>query len=357
MEEMDEMVNPDMVVLARESRGLSQSELAKHLHVTQGKISKIEHGILGVSPEMLEQLIEELKYPEQFFYQKFQVFPAEMHFYRRHKTLSAKKQVEILAMMNIRRKHIKILLDDAEIEFRPLPECDLENYNNSPEDVARAVRHYLRLPRGPIQNMTKILEDAGVIVIHLDVGTRLFSGASMHAEKPNFIIFVNKDMPGDRLRFTLAHELGHIIMHRLPTANMEEEADRFASEFLMPAREIAQYLSNLALDKLAVLKKYWKVSMAAILKQAQNLKQISQRQYEYLWTQMGKAGYRLNEPPELAIPQEKPSLIGELVELHLKELGYTVDQLSDKLAYRAEEFASVYLIPNRHLKLLQQRAG
>lgn len=352
---MSQMVNPDMIVLARESRGLSQNELAKHLHVTQGKISKIEHGLLGVSPEMVGRLVEELKYPEQFFYQRFQVFPAEMHFYRRHKTLSAKKQVEILAMMNIRRKHVKELLDDAEIEFRPLPECDLDDYNNSPEEVARAVRHFLRLPRGPIQNMTKVLEDAGVIVIHLDVDTRLFSGASMHAEKPNFIIFVNKDMPGDRLRFTLAHELGHIVMHRLPTPNMEDEADRFASEFLMPAREIAQYLKNLALDKLPGLKKFWKVSMAALLKQALNVKGITERQYQYLWTQMGKANYRLREPPELDIPQEKPSLLGELIELHLKELGYTVEQLSEKLAYKAEEFTSVYMVPNRHLKLM--RAG
>lgn len=316
-------------------------------------MSKIENGLLGVSPEMLSQLVTLLQYPEDFFYQTFQIYPPEMHFYRAHKTLSAKKQYEIRATMNIRRKHLKEFLDEAEIEFKPLPECDLDEYK-SPENAARAVRHFLRLPRGRIENMTEILENAGIVVILLDVDTRLFSGCSMHAENPNFIVFVNKSMPGDRLRFTLAHELGHIVMHRLPTPNMEEEADLFAAEFLMPAQEIAQYLSDLALDKLASLKKYWKVSMGALLQQAKRLGKITQRQYEYLWTLMGKAGYRLKEPPELDIPQEQPTLLAQLVDFHVSEMGYTVEQIANRLAFRVDEFVSIYMPPNKHLRLLQR---
>jgi Zn-dependent peptidase ImmA (M78 family)/DNA-binding XRE family transcriptional regulator len=350
---MSKIVNSEMVVLARESRGLTQKELAKRLDITQGHMSKIENNLLGVSPEMLSELVRILKYPEDFFYQTFQIFPPEMHFYRMHKTLSAKKQNEILAMMNIRRKHIQEFLDEAEIEFEKLPECDLDEYK-TPEDVARAIRHFLRLPRGVVKNMTEIMENAGIIIIHLDVDTRMFSGCSMHAENPNFIVFVNKNMPGDRLRFTLAHELGHIVMHRLPTPNMEEEADRFAAEFLMPAMEIAQYLSDLALDKLASLKRHWKVSMAAILQHAKRLGKISQRQYEYLWTLMGKAGYRLKEPPELDVPQEQSSLLAQIVDLHVKEMGYTIEQIAKKLAFTVEEFNSIYLAPTKHLRLLQR---
>lgn len=346
-------VNPEMIVLARESRGLTQKDLASRLQVTQSHISKIESGLLGVSPEMLVDLVNILSYPEEFFYQTFQVYPPEMHFYRIHKTLPLKKRNEILATMNIRRKHIKELLDEAEIEFEPLPFCDLDEYK-SPENIARAVRHFLRLPRGPIKNMTRILEDAGIIIVHIDVGTHRFSGCEMHAENPHFIIFINKDMPGDRLRFTLAHELGHIVMHRLPTPNMEEEADRFAAEFLMPALEIAQYLSNLALDKLATLKKYWKVSMGAILVHAKRLGKVTQRQYEYLWTQMGKAGYRVKEPPELDIEQEKPTLLAQLIELHLKDLSYSADQIAKKFMLLVDEFISMYTIPDKRLRLLER---
>jgi Zn-dependent peptidase ImmA (M78 family) len=350
---MSEVINPEMIVLARESRGLTQRRLATELDITQGFVSKMESGYLGVSPEMLQALVKTLHYPEKFFYQNFQIFPAESHFYRKHKTLPSRAQLEILAKMNIFRKHVKELLDDAEIEFKPLPEFDLDEYG-TPEAIARATRQFLRLPRGPIKNMVKLLEDAGVLIIGLEVRTRMFSGAGMHAENPNYIIFVNRDMPTDRLRFTLAHELGHIIMHRVMRQLMELEADRFASEFLMPAREIAQYLVDITLERLANIKKYWKVSMAAILKHALNLGKVTQRQYQYLWTQMGMAGYRLKEPPELDVPQEKPGLLSELIDLHLKELGYTVEQLSEKLALFTDEFISTYIAPKSHLRLVQR---
>lgn len=348
---MFQMVNPEMIVLARESRGFTQKELASELNVTQGFVSKVETGYLGVSADMLKDLVRVLRYPEHFFYQTFPIFPAESHFYRRNKTLAAKAQAEILAKMNICRKHVKELLDDAEIEFKPLPQYDLDEHG-TPERVARLVRQFLRLPRGPIKNMVKLLEDAGVIIISLDVGTRMFAGAGMHAENPNYIIFVNREMPADRLRFTLAHELGHIIMHRIMRPLMELEADLFASEFLMPAREILQYLGDLNLERLASLKKYWKVSMAAILKNALNLGKLTQRQYQYLWTQMGIAGYRLKEPPELDVTQEKPTLLSELIELHLKDLGYTVEQLSQKLALFVDEFIATYITPKSHLRLV-----
>ena len=349
---MYEMVNPEMIILARESRGFTQKELAAKLNVTQGFVSKIESGFLGVSPDALKELVKVLHYPEKFFYQEFPIFPAESHFYRKNKTLPSKTQAAILARMNILRKHVKELLDDAEIEFRPLPEFDLDEYG-TPAKVAQATRQFLRLPRGPVKNMVKLLEDAGVLIIELNASTRMFSGAGMHAENPNYIIFVNRSMPADRLRFTLAHELGHIVMHRIMRPLMELEADIFASEFLMPAREIAHYLVDLTLDKVASLKKYWKVSMAAIIKQAVSIGKITQRQYQYLWTQMGMAGYRLKEPPELDIPEENPSLLSELIELHLKELGYTIEQLSQRLALFVDEFVLLYMPPQSRLRLVQ----
>src|ERR1041384_1610137 len=175
---MNEMVNPDMIALARESRGLTQSDLARSLSVTQGLVSKIETGHIGVSPDMVSQLSRILRYPEKFFYQRFHIYPAGMHFHRCHKTLSSRKQLELTARMNISRSHVRDLLQAADIDYRPLPDLDIDELG-SPEEAARAFRHYLRLPRGPIENLTEILENSGILVVHLDAGTRLFSGASM----------------------------------------------------------------------------------------------------------------------------------------------------------------------------------
>ncbi|MFX5225882.1 ImmA/IrrE family metallo-endopeptidase, partial [Acinetobacter baumannii] len=96
------------------------------------------------------------------------------------------------------------------------------------------------------------------------------SGVTIKVPGLNPCIFIDKNMPSDRQRFTLAHELGHAIMHKLPSENMEDEANRFASALLMPSKDIRPYLTGkITLEKLATLKLVWKVSMNALLKTAE----------------------------------------------------------------------------------------
>jgi Zn-dependent peptidase ImmA (M78 family) len=80
-------------------------------------------------------------------------------------------------------------------------------------------------------------------------------------------------------------------MHRIPSPLMEEEADRFSAELLMPERAILPQLSNLSLEKLANLKMHWEVSMSALLKHSYRLGQLTERQYKSLWVEMGTRGY------------------------------------------------------------------
>jgi Zn-dependent peptidase ImmA (M78 family) len=140
---------------------------------------------------------------------------------------------------------------------------------------------------------------------------------------------VNSAIPADRLRFTLAHELGHIFMHRVLTDDMEKEADRFAAEFLMPERDIRSDLTNLSLPRLATLKQYWRVSMAALLYRAAEIGTISPRTKQYLWFQMGKNHFRTHEP--VVIPREDPTLLRQLFDVHVQQLGYTVGQFGKML--------------------------
>src|SRR5437870_1768128 len=114
---MAQSINHNMIMLARESREMSQADLAKKLNITQGALSRMESGDLRVSPELLEKLSGVLNYPKKFFYQTFEVYPLGMGFYRKHKTLPNKKQLKMLAMMNIQREHIKKLLAAADIDY------------------------------------------------------------------------------------------------------------------------------------------------------------------------------------------------------------------------------------------------
>lgn len=350
--EKNSKVNPVMITLARETRGLTQRELADILNVTQGKVSKMESGFLQVSEAILESLSVELRYPKKFFYQNFEVYPAGMHLYRKHKTLPNKDLTRIAASMNVFRTHVKQLLQSAEIDYKPLLECDLDEYG-TPSEIARIVRQHLQIPRGVIKSVTEILEDAGVLIIPFNPQTRFFSGASMLTEKPNYIVVINETMPGDRWRWTLAHELGHMVMHRIPTEDMEREADEFAAEFLMPAREIGQFLSNLTVERLAFLKRQWKVSMIAILNHALRLNKITPRQHRSLITRLAQLGItRIKEPAELNFPVEQPTLLNELIEFHGKELGFDVTQMADIFCSDVTEYIDTYKPTTSHLRLV-----
>jgi Zn-dependent peptidase ImmA (M78 family) len=130
-------------------------------------------------------------------------------------------------------------------------------------------------------------------------------------------------------------------MHRFPTLRMEGEADEFAAEFLMPARDIKPYLTSVSLPKLASLKPYWRVAMSALLRRASDLGTITPRTKQYLWTQMGMRGYRKHEP--VSIPSEEPTLLKELLDFHRENLGHGPEELAKIMRVKESELLESYL--------------
>jgi Zn-dependent peptidase ImmA (M78 family)/DNA-binding XRE family transcriptional regulator len=351
---MNTTINPNMIVLARESRGLTQKELASLLKITQGYMSKIENGLLVITEKILSDMVRILKYPTKFFFDESPIYPPDVAFYRKYKSLSKKAQERICAIANVTRLNIEKMLRPVEIDHNTIPDCDIDEYG-TPEQVAMALREFWSLPRGPIPTLTKVIEDAAIVVRLHQVDTNAFSGMNLPIGRNYYLVFMNARMPWDRIRWTEAHELGHILMHRLPSPYMEEEADRFAAEFLMPADIIRSELSHLSLEQLASLKLRWRVSMAALLKRALTLKKITERQYRYFWMQMGKLGWRLCEPPELEPPQESMFLLQELVKIHMQDLNYTLEELSNIVGMYEDEFAERYTLRLPQLRIVKRR--
>lgn len=335
-------VNHTMVTLARESRGMTQSELAGELGVTQGKVSKIEQGLLGVTEHMLNTLSSCLNYPQSFFCLTDTVCAHGINLHRKRAALSKKTLSKIDAHLNIRRIHLHKLLEELDVTGSGIPEYSVVKLS-SPETIARKLRKMWKVPAGPINNMTALLEKAGCVVINCDFESQLIDGVSSRSADLPPVIFVNKDIPGDRLRFTLAHELGHLVMHDSPTPTMEDEADQFASEFLMPQEEIVSDLQFVSLSRLATLKRHWKVSMAALLVRAGKVGTIEPRQSQYLWMQFSKAGYRTKEPAQLDITRETPRLLSNIIDYHLKDNHLTVEEVSELIGIHHQEFKQMYL--------------
>ncbi|EUA32506.1 hypothetical protein I552_9755 [Mycobacterium xenopi 3993] len=110
---------------------------------------------------------------------------------------------------------------------------------------------------GPVVNLTRWMEAAGCLVFEEDFGTQRIDGLSQWVDD-HPIILINANAAPDRKRLTKAHELGHLVLHSNgPTDQMEDEANRFAAEFLMPADEIRHELRRLDLGKLRDLKREW----------------------------------------------------------------------------------------------------
>jgi Zn-dependent peptidase ImmA (M78 family) len=108
----------------------------------------------------------------------------------------------------------------------------------------------------------------------------------------------------------------------------------------MPAREIAPHLDRITIERLGALKPYWRVSMAALLVRAKELKKVSAKEEQFLWMRM--APYRRQEPPELDLATETPTLLQEILDLHRDTFGYGLSEFAKMLNAQPVELVTMY---------------
>jgi len=333
--------NYQMLMLARDARGLTATDLAKRSGVSQTKISKIEHEVRAFSADDVERFAAALDYPPAFFYRsEAQYGQGTVCHHRKRQSMPITKLRQIHASMNVMRMAACDLMRGVEINAaHGFPRMEVDDFGST-QQIAQLARQTWGLPMGPIKSMTAAIEAAGGVVIPSDFGTDKLDAISQRpAAQPPFF-FVSTTAPADRLRFNLAHELGHIIMHPAPAPAQEDEANAFAAEFLMPAREIAPQLTQLTMAKLADLKRHWKVAMQALVMRAHHIGAISDRQMRSWFMRFNQLGYRRHEPVE--IPREEPALLRRVVEFHRTEHGYGDRELSTAARLTEKEFCATF---------------
>lgn len=325
------MFNKEMLILAREFRGYTQKELVEKLQgVSQGHLSKLELGIHKISESVLEQIAKVLEFPVAFFYQDKQHYGLPLSIngnFRKKQSLSKKSHLQIKGLINIILHNVEDMLSQCNSFHTNLLDLDI-NYQNSNKnqdnpkkisdpdkklikDIVISTKNHLKIDsNSPIDNLVKSLEVNSILVIDVDFGSDLVDGFSYWINNIP-VIFVSRSITGDRQRFTIAHELAHLVLHKnYFNGQMEAEADYFASEFLMPESSIKQDLSYVTLEKLAMLKSKWKVSMASLLFRAKELTEMTEYLYRGLFINMSKCGYRKAEP--ILIHYENPEIIKSL---------------------------------------------
>lgn len=338
-------INGEILKVARESRGRTQHEVASVAGVTQGLISKGEDGTAPIGPREITAIADLLGYPDAMFYEpgRIREVGSACLYHRKRKTLPAKVLKKLDARMYVRNINIRKLFDGLEIEGdRTFHTLDPDEYGGSPVEVARALRMAWRLPEGPIPNLTALIESAGGIVIMEDFGHHKLFGMSCWTTRGHPLFFLNSTATTADLRWTMAHELGHLTMHASPPGgDPEQEADAFAGELLAPESLFRHDVRNLTFDRLANLKSYWRISMKGIIKRAQTLHAIDQRTAVRLYKQHSARGYNTVEP--YALTPEPPTLVKTAIDVRLHDYDYSHAELARTMCLTTDEFYRCFL--------------
>ncbi len=358
-------INPDMLSLARDYRCLTQKELALKAGITQPQIAQMEDGqVSSASTATIDAVIRALGFPIEFFEsQEIKIgFGSSSIFYRKKNKITAADRKNIQSKVNLHKIALKKMLDAVAINpVLKLFNIDLKREAKTATEAAKSVRSTWNIPDGPIQDLTKLIEHAGVVIIECDFGTKYIDGTTVcHMDAPP-VIYVNKDLSPDRYRFTLAHELGHLIMHDEHSEDMENEADQFASEFLMPKKFFSPYVSRFngspRLRELASLKEMWKVSIAAMIERMYQLNFLTLDKRKTLYIMMNQQNIRQIEPTPFE--KEKPSLLGEIFKAAVIDGGISIKGLPSYFSLPDECIRELYFSllekyekPRSHLRLV-----
>lgn len=334
-----------MITVARESRGFSQLELAEKLNLSPSNLSRMEQDFIEVGENHLKSISTILNYPEEFFYQEGETLPPALAL-RKRNVVAQKIMLPIEAQVNIYRLNVEKLLKAIGQPEINLPVLDIEKLG-SPAEAARKLRKLWKIEKGAINNLTQVLEDNGLFLINFDFNTERVDGMSILADGKFPIVFSNKRSLGDRQRFTLAYELGHLVMHLQTnpsfTRDISHEANEFAAEFLMPEKDIkGDFKDGVNLNVLADLKRKWKLSMQALLYRANDIGVITDNQKRYLINQFNSMNIRRREPAELDIPRENSMKLRDLITNYKNKQKLNVKQLALFFNSNEDEFLSKY---------------
>lgn len=297
----------------RVARGWDQSRLAGESGIPQPKISQIELGRLAPTDEQVDALANALGYSSDFLRAELRMIPTTRPWLRAYADASkreadARTEATTLAAEYVRRLDLKPLPD-----LIPRFEGSLED-DEAIEEFAAEVRALAGLDADAVvANAMRATERLGCVVLPLESELGRHLGMSVRADQIPFMCVAKAHVPGDRQRWTVAHELGHLALHAdippPPNAReakrMEEQAHRFASGFLCPAEAFQDTLNQaggvVTLRSLAEVKAVWGVAIKALVHRCQSLGIVDADHARSLYKQISARKWSKDEPVHVPI--------------------------------------------------------
>jgi len=305
--------------LAREAAGLSLRALEDAINglVSAQAIGKYENNQMMPGSSVLLALAKSLSVSPEYLMSSREIALTGVDF-RKEPTASARDERAVTALVIDRLERyltIESLLPHARRDWSFL---DSEKYQvERPEDAEQAAEQLRRrwsLGTDPVASMVDLLEEKGIKVITLDLPESV-SGSKAFAQEGNgdevAVIVVNATHNGERQRFTMAHELAHLVLEPVGAmandeSSYEDAADWFAGAFLaakdLMIERLGAVRTSISLGEIIEQKKFFKMSCSSIAVRCRQLGILGKTEFGKLWgflRSRGLVGKGVREPDEL----------------------------------------------------------
>jgi Zn-dependent peptidase ImmA (M78 family)/DNA-binding XRE family transcriptional regulator len=266
----------ERIRMARNLKSFSQEQLGKEVGVSKQAISDYEAGKYYPDSSQLLKISKALGKKMDYFFRSFQVSKIKPLYRENCKlTKKDKEEAETLATDFLERYCEVDNLANENLKSNPIPEGYPKTVSSfdEVEQAADRLRNVWEIGKDPIGSLTDVLESKGIKII-LIKGPEKFDACTFEIEingNSEHVIIANEVPITDRLRFSIAHELGHIM---LKPVGIDDEtcANQFAGAFLIPKEmlfyEMGEKRNHIKKDELERLKKKWGISMMAIVHRA-----------------------------------------------------------------------------------------
>jgi Zn-dependent peptidase ImmA (M78 family)/transcriptional regulator with XRE-family HTH domain len=334
--------------IARTFKGCTQNRLAEEVAVRHQFIAALENNRKEPSKSLARALADALGFQTDFFSGPplVEFTDAECSF-RSWRTTPVTARAKARAFGTLLRQFLDYARERLTLPAKnlPRPESGASSATEAVERAAELCR--MRWGLGldlPIKNMTRVMESlAGVPVARFEGIAERIDAFSWSGDPP--MIVINEKSPS-RLRFDLAHECGHLVLHQgriTGTAETEAEANHFAGALLLPrsgfAREFPRGDSATNLELLFMLKGRWLTSVSAMIRRASELKLINGIQYRRLYKSLSLRGWLRHEPQEF--DREAPETIPLVLEGLREHHGLGVADVAGALSWKVETLATI----------------
>lgn len=340
---------------AREINKFSLADMSERIEISKQAISQFETGKSYPSSETLLKFARILDFPISYFLKKRSIPEDVSPVNFRKFSSSTKNNREVARIKEYWISELFFLLN----KYISFPKITLPEFNileieditqDSIEEYANQTRKYWQLGNGPITNLIRLCESNGIIVARTSIANKI-DAFSLWRNNIPIIILGNDKMSAVRSRFDLAHELGHLVLHKNITEDqqkdprllkiIEDQADRFASSFLMPASTFTNELYSIKLDYLQVIKKRWLVSMQSMVMRGFQLGIITENQKSNFFRHMSINGFRKKEPLDDILQIEEAILFKKAISIlnEKKILSYT--DLVEELGLRIKDISEI----------------